>query len=54
MTTEVVEAAWAKILSAMNEEPHLMQRAGCIPVYNGSRWRLQEPPHHLSRCRELR
>ena len=44
MTTEVVEAAWAKILVSMSEEPHLIQRGGCIPVYDGSRWRVFKNP----------
>jgi hypothetical protein len=35
-----VQTVWAKILSAMDEESHLMARAGCLPVYDGKRWRV--------------
>ena len=40
MTTEVAEKIWGKILSAMGSKPHLAGRAGCIPVYDGTEWRV--------------
>lgn len=40
MTTEVAERVWSKILTAMDQEPHPTGRGGCIPVYDGTKWRV--------------
>jgi hypothetical protein len=38
--TQAAERAWAKILTAMDQEPRQSGRCGCIPVYDGSEWKV--------------
>lgn len=40
LASEALETVWAKILRSMNHESHSMDRGGCIPVYDGTQWRV--------------
>lgn len=40
MAVKPAERTWAKILTAMGQEPLATGRSGCIPVYDGSHWKV--------------